>query len=99
LRLPSSAVHAPVQQVAERLRILIDTICSNPDLGCITDADSSKSADELMEEATRWLRTYHTRPVIERLGDRLHVADMKLLYYYANRTSHIEIPEGEDDAL
>ena len=33
--------------------------------------------------------TYHTRPIVERTGDTLHVDDVKLLYYYQNRTAHI----------
>jgi hypothetical protein len=50
---------------------------------------------ELVDDAMRLLTTYHTRPVLERIGDGLRVGSMKLLYYYANRTSHIP---GEDGA-
>ena len=36
------------------------------------------------------LSSYHTRPVIVRRGsDTLAVDDVKLLYYYSNRTAHI----------
>jgi glycerol-3-phosphate O-acyltransferase len=44
-----------------------------------------------VEDAVRGLSTYHTRPIVERGGDTLHVKDVKLLYYYQNRTAHIPV--------
>ncbi len=38
-----------------------------------------------MRAALRSFGTYHTRPVVERRGVRLHVMDPKLLFYYRNR--------------
>ena len=35
------------------------------------------------------LVTYHTRPAVVRHGEMLQVDDVKLLYYYQNRTAHI----------
>ena len=42
-----------------------------------------------VDDAVRGLSSYHTRPVVERSGDALHVDDVKLLYYYQNRTAHV----------
>ncbi|MCA9681090.1 MAG: 1-acyl-sn-glycerol-3-phosphate acyltransferase, partial [Myxococcales bacterium] len=40
---------------------------------------------EVVRTALRSFGTYHTRPVLERRGVRLHVGDAKLLFYYRNR--------------
>lgn len=42
-------------------------------------------ADDLLLAALRALGTYHTRPALERVGDRLGSRDRNLLYYYRNR--------------
>ena len=47
------------------------------------------TADEVCEDALKVLGTYHTHTVVEKLGNGLRVGSMKLVYYYANRTSHI----------
>jgi glycerol-3-phosphate O-acyltransferase len=44
-----------------------------------------------VDDAVRGLSTYHTRPIVERGGDTLHVKDVKLLCYYQNRTAHIPV--------
>ena len=43
--------------------------------------------------AVRGLAGYHRHPVIERRGEHLRIGDLKLLYYYQNRTAHIA-PRG-----
>jgi glycerol-3-phosphate O-acyltransferase len=42
-------------------------------------------ADDLILHALRALGTYHSRPALERRGDRLFSRDRNLLYYYRNR--------------
>jgi len=86
-------VHAPLADVSKRLEEIIGVVVRDPTQGRITDADLARPVPELIEEAARWLKTYHANPVLERIGDRLQVSDMKLLYYYANRTSHLKLPE------
>ena len=44
-----------------------------------------------VDDAVRGLSSYHTRPIVERGGDTLHVKDVKLLYYYQNRLAHIPV--------
>lgn len=91
LRLPMSAVHAPLAQVSAKLDSLVRTIEARPEWGRLNQDDSGRPTVEILDEAVRWLRVYHTHPVVERVGDRIQVGDMKLLYYYANRTCHIEL--------
>ncbi len=42
-------------------------------------------ADQLLLLALKAFGTYHTRPAVERLGDRVYHRDRNLLYYYRNR--------------
>jgi len=42
-------------------------------------------AADVTRAALRTFGTYHTTPVVERRGVRLHVGDANLLYYYRNR--------------
>jgi len=43
------------------------------------------SAQELLTLALRAFGTYHTKPALERIGDRLYHRDRNLLFYYRNR--------------
>jgi len=88
LRLPRTAVYASRAAVTERVARLRGTISENPALGRVQDLSSSVS--EAVDEAVRWLRVYHTHPVVEAIGDNLQVGDMKLLFYYSNRMSHVK---------
>jgi glycerol-3-phosphate O-acyltransferase len=53
--------------------------------GIVDDAASDNQIRALIRAALRSFGTYHTRPVIERRGVRLHVGDANLLFYYRNR--------------
>jgi hypothetical protein len=49
-------------------------------------------ASAKLDDAIKGLGSYHARPIVERTGDGgglLQVKDVKLLYYYQNRTAHI----------
>jgi len=54
---------------------------------------STKLAGEarlgIFEDAVRGLSTYHTRPIVAVRDGAIVVEDMKLLFYYQNRTAHI----------
>ncbi len=89
LRLPSSAVaveRSELEARADRLRSRIDAA---PEWGKVDRRPGEMDPAALVDDAMRLLTTYHTRPVLEVSGNRIHVGAMKLLYYYANRTDHI----------
>ncbi len=48
-----------------------------------------QAATAIVDDAVRGLTTDHSRPSVEVDGAQLRVHDVKLLYYYQNRTSHI----------
>jgi glycerol-3-phosphate O-acyltransferase len=64
-------------------------LTDHPEWGAEHPNYTSQSSDQKVEDAVRGLSTYHTRPIVERTRDTLHVRDIKLLYYYFNRTAHI----------
>ena len=44
---------------------------------------------EIVRRAVASMAKYHTRRVLAQFGNEIRVGDMKLLFYYGNRTSHI----------
>lgn len=44
-----------------------------------------KSSAQILSEAVRHLQMLHSKPVVHLYEDKLHVNDMKLLFYYHNR--------------
>lgn len=51
----------------------------------LDDRARRERPDELVVHALRALGTYHTRPALLRVGDRVVSRDRNLLYYYRNR--------------
>ncbi|HUS33687.1 MAG TPA: 1-acyl-sn-glycerol-3-phosphate acyltransferase [Kofleriaceae bacterium] len=64
-------------------------LLEHPEWGAEHPNYTTQSSDQKVDDALRGLSTYHTRPIVERTGDALHVRDIKLLFYYFNRTAHI----------
>ena len=70
----------------ERLRARLH---DHPEWGSEHPLYTEQSSAQKLDDAVRGLSTYHTRPIVERAADSLQVRDVKLLYYYQNRTAHI----------
>ncbi len=62
-----------LKELAGSGRVRIDRVLETGNVG------------RIVREALRSFGTYHTTPVIERRGIRLHVGDENLMVYYANR--------------
>lgn len=75
---------AEVDRMRKRLR-------EHPEWGSEHPHFTEQETAKKVEDAIRGLSTYHTRPIVERAGETLHVKDVKLLYYYQNRLSHIPV--------
>ena len=90
LRAPPAAARAstrrPRSTSVERLRA---RLAEHPSGAPSIRTTPSRRRPTSSTTRVRGLSTYHTRPIVERAGDMLHVRDMKLLYYYQNRTAHI----------
>jgi glycerol-3-phosphate O-acyltransferase len=81
-----SAAIAGVERLRARLR-------ENPAWGSEHPSYLDQPSEAKVADAVHGLSSYHTRPIVERTGDTLHVRDIKLLHYYQNRTAHIP-PDG-----
>jgi hypothetical protein len=74
--------------VLERLGRLRARIAGNPAWGAEHPRLAAQPVAAVLDDAVRGLSSYHTRPILARREQALHVEDVKLLYYYQNRTAH-----------
>ncbi len=77
-----STATAGIERLRARLR-------AEPAFGAEHPSYVQQTSAEKVDDAVRGLSTYHTRPIVERDGNALHVKDVKLLHYYQNRTAHM----------
>lgn len=89
LRAPSAQLGVRINDAVEELVQLRARIAAHPEWGAEHPGYLGQSAEDKLDDAVRGLGTYHTRPAVVRQGEMLQVDDLKLLYYYQNRTAHI----------
>ncbi|HEX4420936.1 MAG TPA: 1-acyl-sn-glycerol-3-phosphate acyltransferase [Kofleriaceae bacterium] len=75
--------------VLEQLVRLRARLADHPAWGAEHPLLVSHAAGSIIDDAVRGLSSYHTRPIVSRRDQTLQVDDVKLLYYYQNRTAHI----------
>jgi len=64
-------------------------IAAAPSYGAEHPMLAPQAATAIVDDAVRGLTTYHSRPIVAVEGEAVKVLDVKLLYYYQNRTAHI----------
>ncbi len=76
-----------MDEVEQTLGELIDQLQALEAAGKIrcTDAIREGDIDTIIRRGLRSFGTYHTTPVLERRGVRIHLGDTNLLFYYRNR--------------
>jgi len=89
LRVAPAACSVAVTDAAEGIVKLRARLAQHPEWGAENPMHQAQAATAVVDDAVRGLGSYHTRAVVTRAGDSLHVEDVKLLYYYQNRTAHI----------
>jgi glycerol-3-phosphate O-acyltransferase len=89
LRVPTQHLSVPIERARLAVGELRDRIAAEPALGQLHPAIRDASVDQIIDDAVSGLGTYHARAVVARRTDELVVGDVKLLYYYQNRTAHI----------
>lgn len=89
LRRRAADLEVPLEEALAGVDRLRARIAGDPAVGQVTEPLRNVAAGEVVNDALRALGTYHTHAVVERIGDKLRVGYMKLLYYYQNRTEHI----------
>lgn len=79
----------------QRLRTGVDRLCErirqDPTLGSLHPRSARATVTEIVDDALRGMVTYHTHPVARRHENQVHIEDIKLLFYYQNRLSHIPV--------
>src|SRR4051812_156541 len=89
MRVPPGASTVPVSDALDGVVRLRARIAAHPGFGAEHPLLMPQAATAIVDDAVRGLGTYHTRPAVSRQGDTLRVEDIKLLFYYQNRTAHI----------
>jgi len=91
-RLLRSQAHAelPVDLVRREIARWLEALAKARARGVAAGNALPSDPDAVLEEALRAFRAFHTAPALERRGDRLAVGHFRLLYYYQNRTRHLD---------
>jgi glycerol-3-phosphate O-acyltransferase len=91
LRVSPATLAVSLEDAITNVTRLRARIANTPVWGAEHPLLAPQAAMAIVDDAVRGLGTYHTRPVVARLGEVLRVEDIKLLYYYQNRTAHIPV--------
>ncbi len=89
LRAPTGHLEVPVSEVIESIDRLRRRLGEHPEYGTEHPLHTTQSAADKLATGIHGLSTYHTRPAVARTAETVTVQDVKLLYYYYNRTAHI----------
>jgi len=90
LRVPRHELDVPIEEVHEGVDRLRARIAAQPEAGIVHERVRDMSPGDIVDDALRALGTYHSRTVARREGKTIHVDTPRLLYYYRNRTAHLE---------
>jgi len=89
LRLSPPQLAVPAGRVIELLGRLRARLADQPAWGAEHPLLAAQPDAAIVDDAVRGLSSYHTRPAVSRVDQTLYVDDVKLLYYYQNRTAHL----------
>jgi glycerol-3-phosphate O-acyltransferase len=89
MRAPLGHLEVPFATAIDELASLRARLAQHPEWGSEHPNYLGQGTEEKLEDAIKGLSSYHTTPIVERSGGNLQVKDVKLLYYYQNRTAHI----------
>ena len=79
----------PVADAIRALGALRQRIAAEPNAGRLHQRVAEAGDAAIVDDAVRALAGYHRHPVVTRHGEMLQVGDLKLVYYYQNRTAHL----------
>ncbi|MDQ3369122.1 MAG: 1-acyl-sn-glycerol-3-phosphate acyltransferase [Myxococcota bacterium] len=89
MRAPLGHLEVPVAIAIEEIVRFRARLAAHPEWGSEHPSYTAQSADAKLDDAIKGLSSYHAIPIVERNGETLQIKDVKLLYYYQNRTAHI----------
>ncbi|MCX5745839.1 MAG: 1-acyl-sn-glycerol-3-phosphate acyltransferase [Proteobacteria bacterium] len=85
----------PYAQVIAGLGELRARLAATPAWGAEHPMFAATETPAMVDNALSGLAMYHTHAAVTRRGDQVVVDDLKLLYYYMNRTAHIPMATAE----
>ncbi len=91
LRAPSEASATPVARALDGLTRLRARLHDTPSWGAEHPQLLPQATSAILDDAVRGLGSYHTHAAVTRSGDLLRIDDLKLIFYYQNRTAHIPV--------
>jgi glycerol-3-phosphate O-acyltransferase len=80
ISLPMVEVYQDVEKTLSQVRVLADSGRIK-----LSESEAQDKTQAVVDRALALFGCYHTKPVVQRRGDRLFPMDMNLLYYYRNR--------------
>ncbi|MEO8844191.1 MAG: 1-acyl-sn-glycerol-3-phosphate acyltransferase [Kofleriaceae bacterium] len=89
LRLAPAQLAVPRGEALAAIDRLRARIAENPAFGAEHPGFLEQSTEDKLADGVKALSTFHTRVAVADRGETLQVDDLKLLYYYQNRTAHI----------
>ncbi len=99
MRAPSGHLEVTAETAIDALAALRARIAANPAFGAEHPLHLDQLTAPKLDDAIKGLSTYHSRPIVQRSGGLVLVKDVKLLYYYQNRTAHIPADGGSSGGL
>lgn len=90
MRLSETALALPVAELVAVVDALRETIVANPEAGKLEESLLEKPAEQIIDETLKYLSSYHTKRALYKAGQHIRIGSMKLLYYYRNRSGHLE---------
>jgi glycerol-3-phosphate O-acyltransferase len=89
LRLAPAQLGIPRAEALAAIDRLRARIAANPAFGAEHPGFLDQSTADKLADGVKALSTFHTRVAVADRGETLQVDDLKLLFYYQNRTAHI----------
>ncbi len=96
IRVPPQQLAVSESDVVEQLVRFRARLSATPAWGTEHPLLAAQAPSAIVDDAVRGLSSYHTRPIVSRREPKLQVDDVKLLYYYQNRTAHVPPDGGEN---
>jgi glycerol-3-phosphate O-acyltransferase len=78
-----------VADVVRDTGLLRQRIAADPSVGRLHQRVAAAGDAALVDEAVRGLSSYHRHAAVTRAGEHLRTGDLKLIFYYQNRTAHL----------
>jgi len=91
LRLGKAEAMVAVDDVCRGVDAVRDALLRDPSGGMVPGKVRDMTTLEVVDDGLRALGEYHTTPVARRTGQTVRIDDMRLLFYYRNRSAHVEL--------